>query len=79
MEWEKLCRQFSLLGTQHSQTNVSKQDSEEDEEDEVEEVPPEEFEVGKLVGICFGDPNESKKTGLHFKVLLLEKYCHSSA
>lgn len=28
-----------------------------------------EYEVSCLVDICYGDPNESGKSGLHFKVL----------
>ncbi|OVA20709.1 Chromo domain/shadow [Macleaya cordata] len=69
--WKKLCDDFSLLGTQHSQTNGPTQASDEDEDDDVEDgsqVPSEEFEVGKLVGICYGDPNRSNKPALHFKV-----------
>lgn len=31
-------------------------------------VPPEEFEVWKLVDICFGDPSNVKKRCLYFKV-----------
>lgn len=31
-------------------------------------VPPEEFEVWKLVDICFGDPNNVRKHCLYFKV-----------
>ncbi|KAJ8619832.1 hypothetical protein MRB53_028361 [Persea americana] len=45
------------------------------EDDEVDEdieeeakTPSGEFEVGKLVGICFGDPNEIGVQGLRFKV-----------
>ncbi|KAH6760891.1 chromomethylase 2 [Perilla frutescens var. frutescens] len=32
------------------------------------EESTEEYEVSRLVGICYGDPNERGKRGLHFKV-----------
>lgn len=33
-----------------------------------DEDPDEEFEVSRLVDVCHGDPNETGKSGLHFKV-----------
>lgn len=41
--------------------------------DEVE-VPRGEYEVGGLVDICYGDPSETGKRGLKFKVLLSANY-----
>lgn len=32
---------------------------------------PVEFEVAKLVDICYGDPNDTGKCGLHFQVGLM--------
>lgn len=48
----------------------SEEDDEVDEDIEEEaKTPSGEFEVGKLVGICFGDPNEIGVQGLKFKVI----------
>lgn len=33
------------------------------------DIPPGEYEVARIVDICYGDPNESGKRGLNFKVL----------
>lgn len=44
-------------------------DSDESEIDDGLVVPSGEFEVEKLVAICYGDPNNLRKRGLHFKVL----------
>lgn len=59
--------------SQHSQTaqteNGSPDDCEADEEDEEEgDDDPEVFEVEKVLAICYGDPKETKKPGLHLKV-----------
>lgn len=76
-EWEKLCRNFSLLASEEhpKQSSNSSSDNEEDEEDqdndcanEGSEIPSEEFEVEKLLTICYGDPNKTKKRGIYFKV-----------
>lgn len=67
-EWEELCKRFSLLGNKKSYSRSSNANLSEDDEDELD-VPKGEFEVGKLVGICFGDPHETGKHGLKFKVI----------
>ncbi|KAK9096007.1 hypothetical protein Sjap_021504 [Stephania japonica] len=69
-EWERLCKEFSLLGTETSKkrfTSTTCLDDNETVEDD-SKVPSGEFEVGRLVGICFGDPNNTRKEKLHFKV-----------
>ncbi|KAK9157092.1 hypothetical protein Scep_003666 [Stephania cephalantha] len=68
-EWERLCKEFSLLGTETSKkrfTSTTCLDDNETVEDD-SKVPSGEFEVGSLVGICFGDPNKTRKKRLHFK------------
>lgn len=73
-EWATLCEDFSLLGSRRPEvvnpiSNRSGSDDEEDEDgDDGSPVPRGEFEVKKLVAICYGDPNEINKPGLHFKV-----------
>ncbi|KAA8516963.1 hypothetical protein F0562_017219 [Nyssa sinensis] len=67
-EWEKLCKDFQLLGSNqldYSQPNSSDSDENEDADDV---VPHGEFEVGKLLAVCYGDPNKGNKRGLYFKV-----------
>ncbi|KAF8396032.1 hypothetical protein HHK36_017644 [Tetracentron sinense] len=69
-EWEKLCKNFSLLETKQSRAQDPKPNIMEDEEDveDGSELSSEEFEVGRLLSICYGDPNEINKPGLYFKV-----------
>ncbi|XP_044461565.1 putative DNA (cytosine-5)-methyltransferase CMT1 [Mangifera indica] len=73
-EWEKLCQQFSLFGSdnepEQSLNSVSKEEEEDDEEenDRASNVSDEEFEVERLLAVCYGDPNKVKKPGVYFKV-----------
>ena len=77
-EWAKLCKDFSLFGSDQLQEQNSDlerddgndNDEEEDDgdDDEGSMVPTEEFEVQNLLAVCYGDPNKMKKPGLYFKV-----------
>lgn len=79
-EWEKLCIRFSLvknndlekqevypfdIENEHDD-DVDDDDANDDENDT--EDDPEVFEVAKVLQICYGDPNETEKRGLYFKV-----------
>ncbi|KAL7002715.1 Alpha-1,3-mannosyltransferase cmt1 [Sarracenia purpurea var. burkii] len=74
-EWEKLCKEFQLLGTCRLEDSNSEQNSlDSDEEDNAIDgstVAKGEFEVGKLLAVCYGDPNKVNKRGLYFKVFCL--------
>lgn len=66
-EWEKLCKTYVKQHSKvKSRSNISVQSS--DENPDCSTTPPEEFEVWKLVDICFSDPNGLGKRGLYFKV-----------
>ncbi|EEF32028.1 protein with unknown function [Ricinus communis] len=77
-EWEKLCRKFSLFGSEkhpEQSSNSASDEEEEDEEEEEEEKGKDKdddddeiFEVEKLLAVCYGDPNKVNKRGLYFKV-----------
>ncbi|WCJ42232.1 DNA (cytosine-5)-methyltransferase 1 [Euphorbia peplus] len=79
-EWEKLCRKFSLFGSEEENPEHSSDSASDDEESNEEEEKEEEgrkrnaaeteeiFEVEKLLGMCYGDPNKIKQPGLYFKV-----------
>ncbi|KAF8667003.1 hypothetical protein HU200_053174 [Digitaria exilis] len=65
-EWEKLCKTYPKPRNKvKSRSNVSTQSS--NETTDCSTIPPEEFEVWKLVDICFGDPNGVRNRGLYFK------------
>ena len=50
-------------------SNAFESDADENkDDDDGSPVPRGEFEVKKLVAICYGDPNETNKPGLYFKV-----------
>ncbi|XP_022929610.1 DNA (cytosine-5)-methyltransferase CMT3-like [Cucurbita moschata] len=74
-EWEVLCKYFSLVKSKEPQqkyidlfANDDEEEEEEEEEDEKSEDDGEVFEVEKVLAICYGDPNETKKRGLFLKV-----------
>ncbi|KAG1342665.1 DNA (cytosine-5)-methyltransferase CMT3 [Cocos nucifera] len=69
-EWEKLCTKFNLVGMENSFAQESESSSSDDEDESgiSTDVPKGEFEVGKLVGICYGDPSNTGEVGLKFKV-----------
>lgn len=73
--WAKLCEEFSLLGTERPDADLDV--DEDDADDKVDDMTneasedlsdSEEFEVERLLAVCYGDPNEVKKPGLYFKV-----------
>lgn len=75
--WAKLCEEFSLVGSEQSDSDPNMDEDEDEVDNEAGVVKNEEsetqsdneeFEVEKLLAICYGDPNEIKKPGLYFKV-----------
>lgn len=62
-EWEKLCQQYGV----ENESLPPSIDSSDDEEPE-EQVPRGEFEVGRIVGICYGKTENLEEVGLKFKV-----------
>ncbi|XP_062073414.1 DNA (cytosine-5)-methyltransferase CMT2 [Humulus lupulus] len=64
-EWEKLCKRYRSSSVERTRPSRSKASTavEDDHENSTEE-----FEVSSLVDICYGDPNNTGKRGLNFKV-----------
>ena len=77
-EREKLCKSFNLVGIKNffAQESRSSSSDDEDESSISIEVLKGEFEVEKLVGICYGGPSNIGKVGLKFKVRW-KGYCPS--
>ncbi|KAL8091291.1 DNA (cytosine-5)-methyltransferase 1-like [Apium graveolens] len=71
-EWQKLCIEFGVLGSKQNEDEASETISSESNNDEDNSkdssVSTGEFEVQKLLDVCYGDPNKVQKPGLHFKV-----------
>ncbi|KAF5961078.1 hypothetical protein HYC85_002287, partial [Camellia sinensis] len=71
-EWEKLCNKVQLFGSHLSEDSNSEHNSLDSDEDDDNAhgstVSPGEFEVGKLLAVCYGDPNKVNRRGLYFKV-----------
>ncbi|KAI8031049.1 DNA (cytosine-5)-methyltransferase 1 [Camellia lanceoleosa] len=78
-KWEKLCKKFQLFGSHLSEDSNSEHcedycifyylDSDEDDDNaHGSTVSPGEFEVGKILAVCYGDPNNVNRCGLYFKV-----------
>lgn len=70
-EWEKLCKEFRLVDSDMEDSDFEENnlgcDEDKDHDDE-SPVSSGEYEVEKLLSICYGDPNEIEKTGLYFEV-----------
>lgn len=62
-EWEKLCNDLLLSPVPPSEVTNS-----DEEEGDDSPLSPGEFEVERLLDICFGDPNYVGKRGIYFKV-----------
>ncbi|KAF7809440.1 DNA (cytosine-5)-methyltransferase CMT2 isoform X2 [Senna tora] len=69
-EWEKLCKRFEVSNSERkvSLRPKSSEGEKEQVKSQVEDLSPDEFEVSRLVDICYGDPSETGKRGLYFKV-----------
>ncbi|XP_071724585.1 LOW QUALITY PROTEIN: putative DNA (cytosine-5)-methyltransferase CMT1 [Rutidosis leptorrhynchoides] len=72
-EWEILCHKFGLIVSDKLPEHIVSDNEDESEDDEDSEdgdksKDAEVFEVGRILAICFGDPNKVKEPGLYFKV-----------
>ncbi|KAL2333947.1 hypothetical protein Fmac_015160 [Flemingia macrophylla] len=68
-EWEKLCKRYGISAAERTfsiRSNCS--GAKKQVSSEVQGTAAGAFEVSKFVDICFGDPNETGKRGLHLKV-----------
>ncbi|KAL2348670.1 hypothetical protein Fmac_002670 [Flemingia macrophylla] len=72
--WAKLCEEFSLIGSERSDSDpdtdeeVDNDNSDLKNENSGDQSDSEDFEVEKLLAVCYGDPNDIKKPGLYFEV-----------
>ncbi|XP_057997025.1 DNA (cytosine-5)-methyltransferase CMT2 isoform X3 [Hevea brasiliensis] len=72
-EWEKLCKKYVVKDVEgiyrlRSMTSTIANENENKSSPKDDDIPPGEYEVSRLVDICYGDPNETGKRGLKFKV-----------
>ncbi|GAB4834808.1 hypothetical protein Ancab_033076 [Ancistrocladus abbreviatus] len=69
-QWEHLCTKYGVKdGERAFQAKMEVSSAiTKDENSRDDEVSTDEYEVSSLVDICFGDPDESGKRGLKFKV-----------
>lgn len=65
-KWEELV--VSWRGRENSQQQCEAPMADEKGDDDDETNDEEEFEVEKVISICYGDPNDIDKHGLYFKV-----------
>ncbi|KAK7360619.1 hypothetical protein VNO77_02626 [Canavalia gladiata] len=68
-EWEKLCKRYNVGDAERTlplRSNSS--GAKKLVNSEAHNIPTGEFEVSRIIDICYGDPNETGKRGLHLKV-----------
>lgn len=71
-EWQKLCKRYAInnLERKHQPRSAASRVTGNNENSQSEaDVPPDEYEVERLVDICYGDPSKTGERGLKFKVL----------
>ncbi|KAJ7944080.1 Cytosine-specific methyltransferase [Quillaja saponaria] len=67
--WDKLCNEFVFSASDGCNTDAEDDENEKnDDSDKGSNIDSEEFEVQKLLAVCYGNPNGEKKEGLYFKV-----------
>ncbi|KAK9095622.1 hypothetical protein Scep_027091 [Stephania cephalantha] len=69
-EWEKLYKRYGVERVERTCRSNSKVSEASEVKDSVSspEISPEDLEVSRLIDICYGDPSETGKRGLKFKV-----------
>ncbi|KAI3861346.1 hypothetical protein MKX03_021636 [Papaver bracteatum] len=67
-EWEKLCKLYRIDCAEISPSSNSRTSRIKTRSNADNEISPDEFEVSELLDICYGDPNETGKCELTFKV-----------
>ena len=64
-EWEKLCKRYKVNDVEKTHLSRSKTSGVAENEDE---ILTGEYEVSRLIDICYGDPTKTSKQRLNFKV-----------
>ncbi|CAH2078574.1 unnamed protein product [Thlaspi arvense] len=69
-EWDKLCKRYVFSNDQTTDTlrSVNSKREATESRSSRDDSEPEEYEVEKLVDICYGDPDNTGEYGLKFKV-----------
>ncbi|XP_010243148.1 PREDICTED: DNA (cytosine-5)-methyltransferase 1-like [Nelumbo nucifera] len=67
-EWEKLCKRYVVRDTERTRRSCSRASKTKVGSQCESDIQPGEYEVLKLVDICYGDPGETGNRALRFKV-----------
>ncbi|KAF9618680.1 hypothetical protein IFM89_002375 [Coptis chinensis] len=67
---EAVCKLFLVGDRSSTRHQLESSISEEDVVGDGDAIPKGEYEVGKILDNCYGDPNDKKKPGLDYKVLV---------
>ncbi|KAK4480563.1 hypothetical protein RD792_013641 [Penstemon davidsonii] len=66
-EWDRMCKNYMTYEERELKSRVTRE-ADKDKRSKADKKNSCEFEVEKLVDICYGDPNETGKRALMFKV-----------
>ena len=64
-EWDNLCRQYEVDNVKRKYSSRSETSRVPNHDDE---IGTGEYEVSRIIDICYGDPNKTGKRGINFKV-----------
>nr|XP_011465070.1 PREDICTED: DNA (cytosine-5)-methyltransferase CMT2 isoform X1 [Fragaria vesca subsp. vesca] len=67
-EWEKLCKQYEVDNAETTTRSRSETPETSRVPKHDDEITTGEFEVSRIIDICYGDPNKSGKRGVNFKL-----------
>lgn len=71
-EWEKLCKRFKVSDGERTMPLRSKSSGVKKQvNSQACDIPASEYEVSRLVDICYGDPSKTGKRSLYLKVIYL--------
>ena len=69
-EWEKLCKRYRVNNAERTLPLRLKSSGAKIQVDSIaHDIPAGEYEVSRLVDICYGDPSETGKRNLYLKVI----------
>lgn len=68
-EWDRICRKYGKYEQKELRSKIVRE-ADNVKKSELNQESSCEYEVARLVDICYGDPSDSGKRGLKFKVQL---------
>ncbi|KAF9624114.1 hypothetical protein IFM89_008052, partial [Coptis chinensis] len=76
-EWEKLCKRYAVGTAEKTRKSSSRAGNTKIDSHGDQKIPSGEYEVSRIVDICYGDPSEIGKRGLRLKISIVKQVLSS--